>query len=115
MPCHTCSFRRVAVRGTAASLPADTVTPGPVDKQPGISLASFLDAALHVKHLSPLIAAEGLWGTCLYSKSLVTTLVFNMASGKAFQLLFASLSNSFQFEYHKLVSPHLQPSFIIVQ
>lgn len=56
MLCHTCSFRRVVIRGTAASLPADIVIAGPVDKQPGISLASFLAAALHVKHLSPLIA-----------------------------------------------------------
>ena len=50
----------MAIRGTAASLPADTVMPGPVEKQPGISLASFLDAALHVKHLSPLIAVLSL-------------------------------------------------------
>lgn len=56
MACHTCSFRRVVVRGTAASLPSDTVMASPVDKQPGISLASLLAAALHVKHLSPLIA-----------------------------------------------------------
>lgn len=55
MPCHTCGFRRVIIRGTAASLPGDKVMAGPVDKQPGISLASFLLVALHVKHLSLLI------------------------------------------------------------
>lgn len=56
MPCHTCGLRRVVIRGTAASLPCDTVMAGLVDKQPGISLAYFLAVALHVKHLSPLIA-----------------------------------------------------------
>lgn len=60
MPCHTVSFRRVVIRGTAASLSADTVMAGPVDKQLGISLACFLAIALHVKHLSPLIVVLSL-------------------------------------------------------
>ena len=60
MLCHTCGFRRVIIRGTAASLPCDTVTAGLVDKQPGISLAYFLAVALHVKHLSSLIVVLSL-------------------------------------------------------
>lgn len=60
MSCHTCSFRRVVIRGTATSLPSDTVMAGPVDKWHGISLASFLAAAFHVEHLSPLIAVLSL-------------------------------------------------------
>ena len=60
MSCHTCGFRRMVIRGTATSLPGDTVMVGPVDKWPGISLASFLAAALHVEHLSPLIVVLSL-------------------------------------------------------
>lgn len=86
MPCHTCGFRRVVIRGTAASLPGDIVMTGPVDKQPGVSLASSLAAALHVKHLPPLIAILNLGplGTMPLSKCIVTTLVFTL-EGKTFQ------------------------------
>lgn len=93
MPCHTCSFRRVVVRGKTASLPGDTVMAGPVDKQPRISLASFLAAALHVKHLSPLIAILSLrplgsmpliQGPCHHHN-------FNMAVGRDILKHFLSL------------------------
>lgn len=103
MPCHTCSFRRVVIRGTAASLPGDTVMASPVDKQPGISLASSLAAALYVKHLSPLTAILHLgplgnmpliWGPCRHP-------LFNMAAGENFSNSFCL---SIQQAYHKSVS-----------
>lgn len=114
MPCHTCSFRRVVLRGTGASLPGDTVMAGPVDKQPGISLASFLAAALHVKHLSPLIAilSLGPLRSVPLFKGLVTTLISTWLWGGTFSNIFCL---SIQLEYHQSVSPHLQPSFIIAQ
>lgn len=60
MLCHTCGFRRMVIGRTETPLPGDTVIAGPVEKQPGISLASLLAAALHIQCLPPLIGVLGL-------------------------------------------------------
>jgi hypothetical protein len=92
---HT-QFHKSGYKKDSSPLLGDIVMAGPVDKQTGFLLVSFLAATLHVNHPSLLtsVLILGSLGSIPQSKDLALPLFLMWLKGRSFQTLFASLTSS---------------------